>query len=236
MGCKCLGDKKEEENELNNDEIDQKKETEPEIENDIFEEEYENIRNKDEENLYDNLNLDLLTINDKEDNAFNSRSLKLMNDIRRDPKPYANVILDNIKYIVKEKDKFVFKKKVKVHLSTGEPAFRNAAAALSNTEPMEELVLKPEIIIPLPETEQELSNNIIFKNKVDEIREKHNINVYFKNMIKNPDVAILLLIVDDSSRNPGKKRDAILNPEFKKIGIDSKFLGKTFISHFSFSK
>ena len=44
------------------------------------------------------------------------------------------------------------------------------------------------------------------------------------------------MIVDDSEKNPGKKRQAVLNPEFKYIGISSKFIGKTFIAYFAFSK
>ncbi len=55
-------------------------------------------------------------------------------------------------------------------------------------------------------------------------------------MIKNPEIAVLLLIVDDSINNPGAKRNAILNPNFRKIGINSKFIGSTFVSYFSFSK
>ena len=90
---------------------------------------------------------------------------------------------------------------------------------------MNSLVLKPQIVIPLTENEDEMNDNIMLRNKVNRIREDHNINVYFKNMIKNPEIAVLLLIVDDSSTNPGKKRNAILNPEFKKIGINSRFIG-----------
>ena len=121
-------------------------------------------------------------------------------------------------------------------LNRGEDAFKVAANILKNTSPMDELILKPQIVIPLPETEDEIHDNKMLRNKVERIRENHNINVYFKNMIKNPEVAVLLLIVDDSANNPGKKRNAILNPEYKKIGLDSKFLGSVFISHFSFSK
>ena len=44
------------------------------------------------------------------------------------------------------------------------------------------------------------------------------------------------MIVDDSESSEKKKRNAILNKEFQYIGIDSKFIGKNFIAHFSFSK
>ncbi len=55
-------------------------------------------------------------------------------------------------------------------------------------------------------------------------------------MVKIPQVSVLLMVVDDNGKNSGKKRKAILNKHFKYIGITYKFIGKTFISYFSFSK
>ena len=40
-------------------------------------------------------------------------------------------------------------------------------------------------------------------------------------------------IVDDSTKSPGKKRQAVLNPNYKYIGISSKFIGKTFVAYFT---
>ena len=42
--------------------------------------------------------------------------------------------------------------------------------------------------------------------------------------------------VDDNGKNSGKKRNAILNKDYKYIGISYRFIGKTFISYFTFSK
>ena len=44
------------------------------------------------------------------------------------------------------------------------------------------------------------------------------------------------MIVDDNESLEKKKRNTLLNREYKYIGIDSKFSGKNFIAHFSFSK
>ena len=44
------------------------------------------------------------------------------------------------------------------------------------------------------------------------------------------------MIVDDSTKSPGKKRQAVLNKNYKYIGISSKFIGKTFVAYFTFSK
>ncbi len=241
MGCNCVEKKAEEENEINNEDNENKDISEPEIQNPFNPEEYENViltEKKEHEEEITNLDSNLQMENEQTiyNNKFNNTTLALINDARRNPQAYAQKILDNIQYILNENGKIVFKRKVKVLLNRGEAAFREAADELNNLSPMNELVMKPEIVIPLPESTEEMNDNNLLRNKVIKIRENHNINVYFKNMIKNPEIAVLLLIVDDSVNSPGKKRNAILNPEFRKIGIDSTFLGNIFISHFSFSK
>ena len=241
MGCNCVEKKAEEENEINNEDNENKDVSEPEIQNPFNPEEYENViltEKKEHEEEITNLDSNLQMENEQTiyNNKFNNTTLALINDARRNPQAYAQKILDNIQYILNENGKIVFKRKVKVLLNRGEAAFREAADELNNLSPMNELVMKPEIIIPLPESTEEMNDNNLLRNKVIKIRENHNINVYFKNMIKNPEIAVLLLIVDDSVNSPGKKRNAILNPEFRKIGIDSRFIGSLFVSHFSFSK
>ena len=54
--------------------------------------------------------------------------------------------------------------------------------------------------------------------------------------LKIPEISGLLMIVDDTNKNAGKKRKALLNKELKYIGVNSKFIGKTFVAYFSFSK
>jgi len=98
------------------------------------------------------------------------------------------------------------------------------------------LELKEEICVPLPENEEELRDNNYLKKKVKLIREKNNVDVYFKDLIKLPEVSALLMVVDDSEKNPGKKRNALLNEEFKYIGISNKFFEGKFLAYFTFSK
>lgn len=235
-GCNCFERKNEEEDEINKADNDVKSKSDSEIENPFYPEEYENVLLTEKKEAEEEItNLESALENDNY-NKFNSTTLELINQVRKDPKSYSNKIIDSIQYIIKENGKKVFKKKVKVLLNRGEAAFQDAANALKNMSPMDELTMKQEIVIPLPDNEDEINDNNLLRDKVAKIRENHNINVYFKNMIKNPEIAVLLLIVDDSANAPGKKRNAILNPQFRRIGIDSKFLGKVFISHFSFSK
>ena len=240
MGCQCLN-KKQEEEEIKHEENEVANKSDSAISNDFNLEEYENINPLDkniveiEDNITD-LESKMVKENEETTNRFNFRALDLINKIRRDPPAYADTILENMKYIVNENNKIKKKKKVKVLLNKGEEAFKSAAEILKQTNPMEDLIKKNEIAIPLPLTEDEINDNTLLVNQVNNLRQNYNINVYFKNLIKNPEIAVLLLIVDDSKNKPGAKRNALLNPKFRKIGINSKFIGTTFVSLFSFSK
>ena len=182
-------------------------------------------------------------------NDFNKRVFELINKIRLNPSEYATTILDNIKYIIyethlvpneetgEEEDKRVciFKKKVKVTLNKGESSFQEAAKVLENTPPMDKFIFKEKIILPLPNNEDELLDHKYLKKQATEIMRKNKISFYFHAYIKNPEIAVLMMIIDDNSNNIGKKRNYLLNPDLKFIGINSKFIGHKFIACFSFS-
>ena len=169
--------------------------------------------------------------------------VELINNIREDPVGYADVIEDSIKYIVEEEDKndpsnarLIFKKKVKVALNRGESAFREAADYLRTLTQLSPLEFRQEKCIPLPENEDELKDPTFLREQVKQIREHTEVDVFFKDLIKIPEISGLLMIVDDTNKNAGKKRLALLNKDIKYVGVTSKFIGKTFIAYFAFSK
>ena len=171
------------------------------------------------------------------------KMLEIINNIRESPASYADYIEESIKYIVNEVDKedetktkLIFKRKVKVALTRGEPAFREVAEKLRNMEPLPPLELNENLNIPLPETMEELKDPKFLREQVKILRSTANVDLFFKDLIKVPEVSALLMVVDDSVKNPGRKRYAILNKEFKYIGINSHFIGKTFVAYFAFSK
>ena len=137
---------------------------------------------------------------------------------------------------MEEKEEIFFQKKVKVKLNIGEKAFKRAAEYIKDLEPMDELVYKDEIKLMLPENEGQLNDNTFVKKQLTEIRKKYNINAFFKDSVKNPEVGVLLMIVGDSKNAENKKRNAILNPEYKYISVNSKFIGDSFLAYYSFSK
>ena len=173
-------------------------------------------------------------------NEYSHRILELINAIRDRPESYIEIIKENTENIEasgKNSEKIIFKKKVKVFLNKGYEAFSDAMEYLKNVKSMEPLILNEEINIDLPENIDEFKNPNFIKEKANElIKNGKKIDFYFRDLIKYPDVSVLLMIVDDSEKNPGKKRQAVLNKDFKYIGISSKFIGKTFIAYFAFSK
>ena len=195
----------------------------------------ENIqKNYDSEKKYENKN--------GKYSDFPEKILELINRIRDKPSSYAEVIEESINNIIEEPNeedennpKLIYKHKVKVALVKGEPAFREAAEKLREMSSLPPLELKSDICVPLPETEEEIRDPSYLKEHVKIIRETNNVDVFFKDLIKIPEVSALLMIVDDSSKNPGRKRQAVLSNIFKYIGISSKFVGNTFIAYFTFS-
>ena len=181
-----------------------------------------------------NLQKDVIT----EKNEYPQKVIFLINKIRSNPLMYANVVEESIKNIkVTKNHKIIYSNEVKVALHRGEEAFREAINQLKQTEPMMPLRFNPQLCIPLPENEVQLNEKNYLKEAVDKMRGRNtNIEIYYKDLIKIPEVSVLLMIVDDNSKNVAKKRDTLLNKDFKFIGCNCKYIGKNFVAHFSFSR
>ena len=112
-----------------------------------------------------------LNINDYE-NSHNSKYLnypekivEIINNIRQDPALYSQLIEHSIQYIISNnnkdditKNKIIYKQKVKVALTRGEPAFREAAEELRKTEPLPPLEFSEALYIPLPDSEDDIKD------------------------------------------------------------------------------
>ena len=252
MGCQCANQKEEINDELTknednieeiekNNNFEQKEEifrsSNPERENQEQIKE-SNIENQRDEEYNEKIN----EVKNTKYAEYPEKMLELINKIREDPASYADIIEDSIQNIIENQDdeegkpKIIYKKKVKVALTRGEPAFREAAEILRNIESLPPLEFKNDICVPLPDNENEIKDSSYLREQVNILRETTNIDVFFKDLIKLPDVSALLMIVDDGEKNAGRKRNAVLNKNFKYIGINSKFIGKTFIAYFTFSK
>ena len=252
MGCQCANQKEEINHELtkNEDNIEEaEKNNNFEQKKEVFkssnqeEENQEEIKESNNENQRDEeYNEKINEVKNTKYADYPEKMLELINKIREDPASYAYIIEDSIQNIIQNQDdeerkpKIIYKKKVKVALTRGEPAFREAAEILRNMESLPPLEFKNDICVPLPDNEDEIKDSSYLREQVNILRETTNIDVFFKDLIKIPDVSALLMIVDDGEKNAGRKRNAVLNKNFKYIGINCKFIGKTFIAYFTFSK
>ena len=245
MGCQCNNQKEELNTEIskNEDNMDDNNEQKDEIFG------LSNQDRLDPENLIEvneNENENQLSHKNEDKNFkyadYPKKMLELINKIRANPSSYADIVLNGINNIIINQDfdetkpKIIYKNKVKVALFKGEQAFREAAEILKEMQPLPPMEFKEEICVPVPETEEELNDHSYLKKQINIIQENNNIDLFFKDLVKLPEVSALLMIVDDSEKNPGKKRNALLNEEFKYIGISNKFIGNKFIAYFTFSK
>lgn len=171
-------------------------------------------------------------------NGYAQEVLSLINKIRLDPKSYSHVIEESIQNIKRTKNnKIIYFNVVKVALLRGEEAFHEAAEKIKNIEPMNPLEFDPNLCIPLPDNEDEFKSQEFFKDKVEKMREKNiNVEIYYRDLVRIPEISVLLMIVDDNNKTLTKKRNTLLNKNLKYIGVCSKWIGKKFVAHFSFSR
>ena len=146
----------------------------------------------------------------------------LINKVRLNPGEFVSAIETAEKYIKDLNGRKIFDdNNIKVSLNEGKKMFQDCANFLRNLQPMEELQFCDEIVLECPKDEQNIKDINYFKERLLEKKEKFGIEAYFKDSIRIPEISVLLMLVDDSARNPRKKRETLLNPKFKFIGISS---------------
>ena len=145
----------------------------------------------------------------------------LINKIRTNPAKFAEVVVGSQQFIKQEGERKIFDHKLKVALNEGQKMFESCAEYLRNLSPMPELTFNDDIVLECPKEINNIKDINYFKQKVTEKIEQQKLLAYFKDSIREPDISVLLMIVDDSQKNPGKKREAVLNANYKFIGISS---------------
>lgn len=146
----------------------------------------------------------------------------LINKIRASPSEFVKAIEQAEKCIKEIDGRKVFDGNgIKVSLNEGKTMFKDCEEYLKTLSPMEELNFCDDIVLESPTEEKKIKDINIFKEKVLEKKDKFGISAYFKDSIRIPEISVLLMIVDDATKNPKKKREALLNPNFKYIGISS---------------
>ena len=162
------------------------------------------------------------TLNPKDN--YSKCLFELINKIRADPQSYIAYIEEAKRNIIKDEyGRIIYNGKVKVALNGGIYTFNNAINYLENTKPMENLQYNELITIPSPTNENEIIDvdymNYKMKNIINNC--KFAIKSYWREIICEPEVCLLLMIVDDNGQKSGMRRNDILNPNMKYIGISS---------------
>ena len=193
--------------------------------------------NTDEQDEIDNLN-------------YPETLLKIINIIRTQPQLYAEKVDYAVRYIKIENqiindkitgekkniEKPIFKKKVKVALNKGESTFYETSKRLREMIPIPPLEMDNNLLINLPNNKKEIYDNKYLIKQAEKIKQKTSLEFFYKDLIKDPNISALLMVVDDTEKNDFKKREVLLNPDLKYVGINCRYIGKTFVAYLGFSK
>ena len=163
--------------------------------------------------------------------------LEQINRIRKDPKSFIGVIENAKNYVIKDRfGRLIFNGKIKIALANGIAEFNEAIHFLRNTEPMEPLKYISYLTVLPPQNEREIKDKEDLSDKVLEmVNGGINIKSYWRDIIKDPEISFLLMIIDDNGVRSGKRRKDILNPRMKYIGISSAEIKKDFVCYITLS-
>ena len=184
-----------------------------------------------------NTNINTIINEKKPMDDFSQYIFDHINKIREDPQSFINNIEEAKTFILYNKSKkLIYKKNVKVALSEGIPAFQEAISILKICKPMNKLIFEPKLMVKLPDNEDDIINKEYFKYEIKKMKSKGiPIKSYWRDIINEPETSFLMMIVDDTGMKSGMKRNDILDPNMKYIGICSKSIGKYFICFLTFS-
>ena len=121
---------------------------------------------------------------------------------------------------------------MKVALSRGLPAFDDAINYLKKLNPMQKLIFSNELLIESPVNEEQIKDKKYMSEQINlKVQSGIPIKSFWRDIIKDSQTCLILMIVDDTGENSGKKRNDILDPNMQCIGIVSKKIGKSFASY-----
>lgn len=171
----------------------------------------------------------------KPEDNFSKYLIEQINKIRADPQSFIGVIEDAKDNIKKNKrGRYYYNgNNIKVALREGESAFDEAIEFLKSCKPMNPLTFSNELIPSAPKTEEEIEDRNYLKKSVDKMmHEGIRINSYWRDFVSDAEICFLLMIIDDNGNNKGLRRNDILNPYLKNIGISSFEVDGYFVNYF----
>ena len=204
----------------------------PEESNDELKAEDNLIKDLEKENDFEqnNNNLSSRSHNGKPEDNFSLYLFEQINALRQNPQSFIDIIEKAKSHITLDKSGIkVYKTSVKVALNKGEAAFDEAIEILKKTEPMKKLKFNPDFLIEIPTNEVDVKSKEYLTDKVKlKLDAGVDIKSFWKDIVKDAESCFILTLVDDSAKNPGNKRNDLLNKDNKYIGISTARVGRSF--------
>ena len=191
------------------------------------------IKTNEQNTESENMNYIFTTTVQRPKDDFSEYIFDNINKIREDPQSFIKVIEQAKKNIILDKKGiFIYKSTVKVALSRGAPAFDETINFLKNLKPMQKLIFSNELLMEYPINEEQIKDKKYMNDQINiKVQNGIPIKSFWRDIIKDPQTCLILMIVDDTGVNSGKKRNDILDPNMQCIGIVSKKIGKSFASY-----
>ena len=171
--------------------------------------------------------------NDKNINLPNDNYSRYMldeiNKVRTDPQSFIGIIEDAKDNIMQKNGRIFYNGKLKIALTKGESAFNDAINYLKKAKPMGKLQYSKLMTVKPPFNEKNIRDKKYMGNKIKNmLKNGINIKSYWRDIINDPEISFLLMIVDDNGPKSGMRRNDILDPNMKYIGISSTQINHSF--------
>lgn len=158
-----------------------------------------------------------------------------INKLRTNPQSFIKIIEDSKKNIIKDKlGRIIYNGTNKILLKKGEQAFDEAIIFLKKMKPIEKLIFNPYIVADVPKTENEIRYRNDLRLKVENLaNEGIFIKSFWRDIIKDPELSLLIMIIDDTGYNSGKRRQDLFDTNMKYIGINSNEINGNFCAYYT---
>ena len=164
---------------------------------------------------------------------FSKALFSQINKIRSNPQSYINLIENSKKNIMTDKKgRLIYNGTIKIALTRGEQAFDEAIDFLKKSKSMEQLVFNPYLTVEMPKTANEIRYKNDLRYKVEKMFNKGIIiKSFWRDVIRDPEISFLMMMVDDTGEMSGMRRKDLLDPNMKYIGINAIEINGSFVCY-----
>ena len=168
---------------------------------------------------------------------FSKYILSQINQLRANPQAYISTVENAKNNITTDKHgRLIYNGKIKIALSRGEQAFNEAIEFLKTSKATDNLIFNPYLTVEMPKSENEIKYKNDLRYKVEGLVNKGiMIKSFWRDVIKDPELSFLMMIVDDIGEKSGMRRRDLLDPNMKYIGISSVDINGCFVCYFTLS-